>query len=114
MEDTSCLFCRIVAGEIPAKKVAETDECLAFRDNDPKAPTHVLVIPKRHVRSLATADDAALLGRVLLLAAEVARSEGVEEEGYRTVLNTNAGSGQTVWHLHAHVLGGRRMTWPPG
>jgi histidine triad (HIT) family protein len=111
---SSCLFCRIVAGEIPAKIVAQTDDCLAFRDIDPKAPTHVLVIPREHVPSLADAADATLIGKMALLAAEIARSEGIAQSGYRTVFNTNADAGQTVFHLHLHLLGGRRMSWPPG
>jgi histidine triad (HIT) family protein len=110
----SCLFCRIVRGEIPAKLVADTEDCLAFRDVNPQAPLHVLVIPKRHVASLATADDAALVGRLSLVAAEIARREGFEERGYRTVVNTNGDAGQTVFHLHLHLLAGRRLSWPPG
>jgi histidine triad (HIT) family protein len=110
----SCLFCRIVRGEIPAKLVADTEDCLAFRDVNPQAPLHVLVIPKRHVASLATADDAALVGRLSLVAAEIARREGFEEHGYRTVVNTNGDAGQTVFHLHLHLLAGRRLSWPPG
>ncbi|MFL5581800.1 MAG: histidine triad nucleotide-binding protein [Gemmatimonadaceae bacterium] len=111
---SSCLFCRIVAGEIPAKIVAQTDDCVAFRDIDPKAPTHVLVIPREHVPSLAEAADATLIGKMALLAAEIARTEGIAQSGYRTVFNTNADAGQTVFHLHLHLLGGRRMSWPPG
>lgn len=111
---SDCLFCRIVAREIPATIVAEDEHCLAFRDIAPKAPTHVLVIPKDHVATLDVARDATMLGRVLLMAAEVARESGIAEEGYRTVVNTNAGAGQTVFHLHAHVLGGRHLSWPPG
>ena len=110
----SCLFCRIVAGEIPAKLVAETDDCVAFRDIDPKAPTHVLVIPRAHVPSLAEATDATLLGNMALLAARIAREEGIEQSGYRTVINTNGDANQTVFHIHLHLLGGRRMSWPPG
>jgi len=110
----SCLFCRIVRGEIPAKLVADTEDCLAFRDVNPQAPLHVLVIPKQHVASLATADDAALVGRLSLVAAEIARREGFEERGYRTVVNTNGDAGQTVFHLHLHLLAGRRLSWPPG
>lgn len=110
----TCLFCRIAKKEIPATIVAEDEHCLAFRDVNPQAPFHVLVIPREHIDSLEHARDAALLGRVLLMAAEVARAAGVSDEGYRTVLNTNAAGGQTVFHLHAHVLGGRTMTWPPG
>ena len=110
----SCLFCRIASGEIPAKLVAETEDCVAFRDIDPKAPTHVLVIPRAHVPSLAEATDAALLGNMTLLAARIARDEGIERSGYRTVINTNGDAGQTVFHVHLHLLGGRRMSWPPG
>ena len=110
----SCLFCRIVAREIPAKVVAETDDYLAFRDVNPQAPVHVLVIPKRHVRSLDETEDAALVGNMSLLAARIAREEGIAEDGYRTVLNTNRDAGQSVWHIHLHLLGGRVMGWPPG
>lgn len=110
----NCLFCKIVVGEIPATLVAETDECVAFRDTNPQAPVHVLVIPRRHVSSLNEASDAALLGRLSLLAADIARREGIAESGYRTVMNTNAGAGQTVFHVHLHLLGGRPMGWPPG
>jgi histidine triad (HIT) family protein len=109
-----CLFCRIVRKEIPAQIVAETDDCLAFRDISPQAPTHVLVIPKGHVDSLAGVTDPLAAGRVLILAAEVARALGVEDAGYRVVLNTGADGGQTVHHLHAHVLAGRPLSWPPG
>lgn len=110
----SCLFCRIAAGEIPAKLVHANEHVVAFRDIDPKAPTHVLVIPRKHVASLEEATDAALMGEVLLAAAQVARDEGLATAGYRTVINTGANAGQTVHHLHAHVIGGRRLTWPPG
>jgi histidine triad (HIT) family protein len=109
-----CLFCRIVAGEIPAKVVKDTGDCLAFRDINPQAPTHILVIPKAHVPSLNEATDAAQIGRLSLVAAEVAREEGLAERGYRVVINTNADAGQTVFHVHLHLLGGRAMTWPPG
>ena len=110
----SCLFCRIVAGEIPAKLVAETPECVAFRDINPQAPTHVLVIPREHVPSLSEATDPALVGRLALLAADIARQEGIAEGGYRTVINTGPDAGQTVFHIHLHLLGGREMRWPPG
>jgi histidine triad (HIT) family protein len=109
----SCLFCRIVRGEIPARIVREDEHTVAFRDIDPKAPTHVLVIPRVHVASLDEARDPALVGQVMLAAAEVAASEGIAG-GYRTVINTGADAGQTVHHLHVHVLGGRKLTWPPG
>ncbi len=111
---TDCLFCRIVSGAIPAKLVAQSEDCVAFRDIDPKAPIHVLVIPRKHVSSLDAADDPLLLGRVALMAAQVARDEGVAASGYRTVMNTGADAGQSVAHLHMHLLGGRRMQWPPG
>jgi histidine triad (HIT) family protein len=110
----SCLFCRIISREIPATIVAEDEHCLAFRDISPQAPTHVLVIPKEHVPSLNQMKDPAGVGRVLAFARDVAASEGIAERGYRVVLNTNAEAGQTVFHLHAHLLGGRAMLWPPG
>ena len=109
-----CLFCRIVRKEIPAKLVAEDEHCVAFRDINPQAPVHVLVIPRAHVPSLNQATDAAMIGRLSLMAAEIARREGVAESGYRTVINTNAGAGQTVFHVHLHLLGGRALHWPPG
>ncbi len=114
MAETNCLFCRVVAGEIPARIVAETKECVAFRDIDPKAPTHVLVVPREHVPSLDAATDPAMIGRMALLAARIARDEGIAEGGYRTVINTNADAGQTVFHIHLHLLGGRKLGWPPG
>lgn len=109
-----CLFCRIVRKEIPAKIVAENEHCVAFRDINPQAPVHVLVIPREHVPSLDQATDPAMLGRLSLMAAEIARSEGISASGYRTVMNTNAAAGQTVFHVHLHLLGGRTMHWPPG
>ena len=109
-----CLFCRIVRKEIPAKLVAEDEHCVAFRDINPQAPVHVLVIPRTHVPSLNQATDAEMIGRLSLMAANIARSEGVAESGYRTVINTNAGAGQTVFHVHLHLLGGRSLHWPPG
>ena len=109
-----CLFCRIVRGEIPANVVLETDDCFAFRDINPQAPVHVLVIPKTHVASLNEATDAAMIGRLHLVAADIATREGLAERGYRTVINTNADAGQTVFHVDLHLLGGRQMSWPPG
>ena len=109
-----CLFCRIARGEIPAKLVAESDDCVAFRDVDPKAPTHVLVIPRAHVVSLVDASDEALLGKVMRFAAEVARKEGIAESGFRTVVNSGPDAQQSVFHLHVHVMGGRPFHWPPG
>jgi histidine triad (HIT) family protein len=109
-----CLFCRIVRREIPATLIAETEDCVAFRDINPQAPVHVLVIPRKHVDSLNDAPDAQLVGRLATVAAEIARKEGIADSGYRTVINTNADAGQTVSHMHLHLLGGRRMSWPPG
>ena len=109
-----CLFCRIASKEIPAKVVAEDDHCVAFRDINPQAPVHVLVIPREHVASLNDIKDDAVVGRMHRLAAKIARDEGLAERGYRTVLNTNADAGQTVFHIHLHLLGGRHMGWPPG
>ena len=109
-----CLFCRIVRREIPAKIVHETEETVAFADINPQAPLHVLVVPREHVASLNEAADPALVGRLALAAAEIARREGVAESGYRTVINTNADAGQTVFHIHLHLLAGRRLGWPPG
>jgi histidine triad (HIT) family protein len=109
-----CLFCKIVRREIPAKLVYEGEDCIAFRDIDPKAPVHVLVVPRAHVASLNEASDAFMVGRLALVAAEIARQEGVAESGYRTVINTNRDAEQTVFHLHLHLLGGRALAWPPG
>lgn len=109
-----CLFCRIIRHEIPANVVVETEDCLAFRDINPQAPVHVLVVPKRHVGSLNEAEDAQFVGRLALVAAQIAKREGIAVGGYRTVINTNADAGQTVFHLHLHLLGGRAMSWPPG
>ncbi|GAA4523713.1 MULTISPECIES: histidine triad nucleotide-binding protein [Nonomuraea] len=113
---TDCLFCKIVAKEIQAEIVYENDGALAFRDINPQAPTHVLVIPKEHhadAAALARADQG-LADEVLKAAHAVAVQEGVADEGYRVVFNTGPGAGQTVFHVHAHVLGGRNLTWPPG
>ena len=111
---SDCLFCRIVKKEISATIVSENEHCVAFRDINPQAPTHVLVIPRQHIASLNDAKDAALIGQMHLLAVKIARSEGLAERGYRVVTNTNADAGQTVFHIHLHLLGGRRFTWPPG
>ena len=109
-----CLFCRIASGAIPVTLIGENTHAVAFRDIHPQAPVHVLVVPRRHVVSLAHASDGAELGALMLLAAEVARAEGIADSGYRSVVNTGADGGQTVGHLHLHLLGGRQMTWPPG
>jgi histidine triad (HIT) family protein len=114
--DPNCLFCRIIAGEIPSTKVAEDDLVVAIRDISPRAPTHVLVMPRDHIASAAdlTDSDAALVGRSFALAAEIARSEGIADGGYRIVTNVGAWGGQTVDHLHFHLMGGRAFSWPPG
>jgi histidine triad (HIT) family protein len=111
-----CLFCKIAAGEIDSEIVHEDDRCVAFRDINPQAPTHILVIPRRHIDGIATAqaDDQELLGHLLLTVAEVAEDEGLADDGYRTVINWGRDGGMEVAHLHIHVLGGRAMSWPPG
>jgi len=111
---TECLFCRIVRREIPAGIVHETEDVIAFRDISPQAPVHVIIIPKTHVPSLDRAMDASMLGKMSLAAAEIARNKGIAEDGYRTVMNTNSAAGQTVFHIHMHLLGGRKLDWPPG
>ncbi len=112
-----CLFCRIVAGKIPATIVKRSEEAIAFRDVDPRAPTHVLVIPTKHVAAVREAkgtEAERMLGRLLTFAADVAKELGLDGGGYRIVTNTGKDAGQSVDHLHFHLLGGRRMTWPPG
>lgn len=109
-----CLFCRILRREIPAQIVYETPEVVAFRDINPQAPYHVVVIPREHVSTLNDVRDAATVGRLAMAAAELAKRDGYAERGYRTVINTNAEGGQTVYHLHLHLLAGRQMVWPPG
>ena len=110
-----CLFCKIIAGAIPAPRVFEDDQCIAFNDINPQAPTHILVVPKKHIVSLAAAteEDATLLSHLLWTVAQIARQKNLAN-GYRTVINIGADGGQTVDHLHLHLLGGRHMVWPPG
>ncbi|HVW77468.1 MAG TPA: histidine triad nucleotide-binding protein [Alloacidobacterium sp.] len=110
-----CLFCKIIAGSIPSKKVYEDDQVYAFADIDPKAPVHLLIVPRRHIASLAEAEeaDAAVLGHIHIVAKKLAAQHHLDK-GYRTVINTGAEGGQTVSHLHLHVIGGRPMHWPPG
>ena len=112
----SCLFCKIVAGEIPAKRVHEDDDLLAFEDINPQAPLHVLVIPKRHIPTLneMSAADDALVGQLTRRAAAIAKERGFDGSGYRTVINCNRDAGQTVFHIHLHLLAGRSLAWPPG
>ena len=113
---SDCIFCKIAAGEIPADLVYEDDQVVGFRDLNPQAPTHVLLIPRRHIASLneLQPEDEAIIGRLYSAAAKVAAQEGFAESGYRTVINCNEDGGQTVFHVHLHLLGGRRMSWPPG
>lgn len=115
MTGSDCIFCRIAAGEIPAQVVHEDEHTVAFRDIDPKAPTHVLIIPRRHIRGVDAAgeEDAELLGRLFVTARAVAEREGLTG-GYRMVVNDGSDAGQTVHHVHMHVLGGRALAWPPG
>jgi histidine triad (HIT) family protein len=111
-----CLFCRIVAGDVPSTRVHEDDEIIAFRDIAPRAPTHILVIPRRHIASAAdlTEADGPMLGRLFAVTAQIARDQGIAEGGYRIVSNVGTWGGQTVAHLHLHLMGGRPFVWPPG
>lgn len=113
---SDCIFCKIISGEIAGDVVYENEDVLAFRDLNPQAPTHILVIPRRHIATINDLQDAdaELLGKMYLAAKEIAKNEGIDEAGYRTIMNCNAGAGQTVFHIHLHVLGGRQMNWPPG
>lgn len=113
---SECLFCRLANGEIPSDIVYENDEVIAFRDQNPQAPTHVLVIPRKHISTVndLTAEDKNVVGEMLLAAKAVAAQDGIAEDGYRLILNCNEGAGQSVFHIHLHVLGGRVMSWPPG
>lgn len=116
MQNDSCLFCKIARKETPAKIVYEDDDVVAFDDIKPQAPLHVLIIPRDHIAKIADLDDkdVAIAGRLILAAKKIARSRGVQESGYRIVLNCNKDAGQEVFHLHAHLLGGRKFGWPPG
>ena len=111
-----CLFCKILAGEIPAELVYESDTAVAFRDINPKAPVHVLVIPREHIATINDIedDDRAIIGSLYTAAKEIAAAEGIAEDGYRAVMNCNESAGQSVFHIHLHVMGGRAMGWPPG
>jgi histidine triad (HIT) family protein len=116
MAAQDCIFCKIAAGEMDSDLVYEDEDCVAFRDINPQAPTHILVIPRKHIVGLAEvgAADGALLGKLLLVATEIAEDEGLRESGYRVVVNWGRDGGMAVNHLHIHVLGGRAMSWPPG
>ena len=115
-QNDRCLFCRIVAGEIPAKKTYEDDDVVAFHDINAQAPVHVLIIPRKHIATLddLTEADANLVGTVVVKAAHIARTLHLESDGYRLVVNMGEAAGQTVFHIHFHILGGRRLGWPPG
>jgi|TARA_B110000438_G_scaffold111161_1_gene109048 histidine triad (HIT) family protein len=112
----NCLFCKIINGEITAKKVYENEHIIAFNDIDPKAPIHILVIPKKHIRSIneLNSSDINLAGEIILAAKKIAKDQGVDSKGFRVVFNTNDDGGQTVYHIHMHIMGGRQMQWPPG
>ena len=116
MSTSDCLFCKIVAGDIPADIVFETDKVLAFRDINPQAPTHVLIIPRNHIPTIndLQSADADEIGNLFLAAKDIAVQEGIDEVGYRVAMNCNEAAGQTVFHLHLHLLGGRQLGWPPG
>jgi len=116
MPNSDCLFCKILDGDIPAEIVYESETAIAFRDINPQAPTHVLIIPRKHIATIneITDDDQALVGSLYSTARDIAAAEGFGEEGYRAVMNCNEGAGQTVFHIHLHLLGGRALSWPPG
>jgi histidine triad (HIT) family protein len=116
MSAENCIFCKIASGEIPSNKVYDDEVCIAFDDLTPQAPTHILIIPRQHVDSLDKADGSqkSTLGHLLLTAADIARDRGFAEDGYRVVINTNSAGGQTVFHLHVHLLAGRQFIFPPG
>lgn len=111
-----CLFCKILAGDIPADIVYESDTAIVFRDINPQAPTHLLIIPRRHIATINDIGDAdqAIVGGLFSVASTIARKEGIADDGYRVVMNCNAAAGQTVFHIHLHILGGRTLSWPPG
>jgi histidine triad (HIT) family protein len=116
MTESDCLFCKIVADEIPANIIHESPDAIAFRDINPQAPTHVLIVPRRHISTINDLDesDTDAVGQLFLAARNIARQEGFAEDGYRVTMNCNAAAGQTVFHIHLHLLGGRNFTWPPG
>jgi histidine triad (HIT) family protein len=116
MSHSNCLFCKILAGDIPADIVYESETAIAFRDINPQAPTHVLIIPRKHIATIneIAEEDEAIVGSLYSAAREIATAEGIAEEGYRAVMNCNEGAGQTVFHIHLHLLGGRTLVWPPG
>ena len=116
MDQSNCLFCKILSGEIPADIVYESETAIAFRDINPQAPTHLLIIPRKHIATIndIVEEDEVLVGSLYSAAREIAAAEGIAEDGFRAVMNCNEGAGQTVFHIHLHLLGGRPLTWPPG
>jgi len=116
MDHSNCLFCKILSGDIPADIVYESDTAIAFRDINPQAPTHLLIIPRKHIATIndIAEEDEALVGSLYSAAREIAAAEGIADDGFRAVMNCNEGAGQTVFHIHLHLLGGRPLTWPPG
>jgi histidine triad (HIT) family protein len=116
MSSEDCLFCKILAGEIPADIIYESDEAIGFRDINPQAPTHVLIIPRRHIATINDLQigDEAVVGNMYLAAKQIAQQEGIADDGYRVAMNCNEAAGQTVFHLHLHLIGGRQLGWPPG
>ena len=116
MSDQDCLFCKILGGDIPADIIFESESAIAFRDINPQAPTHVVIIPRQHVATIndIEPEHEALVGSLFSAAKAIAAAEGLSEDGYRVVMNCNEAAGQTVFHLHLHLLGGRKLTWPPG
>jgi histidine triad (HIT) family protein len=116
MAENDCLFCKISSGDIPADLVYETEDVVAFRDINPQAPSHILIIPRKHVATIneMTVGDIEDVGKLFLAAGKIARDEGIADDGYRVTMNCNAAAGQTVFHLHLHLLGGRTLSWPPG
>ena len=116
MSDSDCLFCKILAGDIPADIIYESDTAIAFRDINPRAPTHVLIVPREHIATINDIDpeQEAIVGSLFSAARAIAAQEGISDDGYRAVMNCNAAAGQTVFHLHLHLLGGRILSWPPG
>ncbi len=113
---SDCLFCKIIAGDIPSDKVYEDDDVIAFNDINPQAPTHVLIIPRRHIATTndISPEDEAVVGKLMSVAAKIAKERGIDASGYRSVMNCNADAGQMVFHIHLHMLGGRKFSWPPG
>jgi histidine triad (HIT) family protein len=116
MADSNCLFCKVLAGDIPADIIYESETAIGFRDINPQAPTHVLIIPRKHIATIneIADEDQSIVGSLYSAAREIAASEGLTDEGYRAVMNCNEAAGQTVFHIHLHLLGGRSLGWPPG